>query len=111
MATNHQTQNQRRQPGNNSQSSNEGHEILQDQPSPLPKPKPKPPAHQSPEVMDKNKGGSKEDFKADEREAPGDNKRKEDQQRDQPKPKNQHNEAWQTGDSGIPENASDNANS
>lgn len=101
MEPKNQTQNQRSGSDNNSQS----------QSNPLPKPKPQPPVKQPKDLVEKDKSSEKEDIQTDERPTSETRigKAQTDEEQIMPKPKD--NEGWQTGDSGIPENASDNPNS
>ena len=59
------------------------------------------------EVIEKEQPVKPDDVYSDEKETSG-QERKADQQPTQPYPKQQDNEAWKTGTSDVPENASDN---
>ena len=97
MKPNNQTQNQGGGSDNNSQS----------QRTTFPKPK----TQQPKDLVEKDKSSDEEDIHSDERPITEEKigKAHTNEEEKMPKPKN--NDAWQTGDSRIPENASDNPNS
>ena len=97
MKPNNQTQNQGSGSDNNSQS----------QSTTFPKPK----TQQPKDLIEKDKSSDEEDIHSDERRISEERIGKAHTNEEEKMPKPKDNDAWQTGDSRIPENASDNPNS